>query len=565
MTTLLPSNHFTHSMWIDGGSVPAKSGETFSRQSPAHGVKVGEYPLAGAADADAAVAAARCAFDNGSWPHLPGADRAKVLLRAAELIRANKDELALIETLESGKPIKQARDEMEWSAALWDYAAALCRHLHGDSYNALGTQVLGLTIREPIGVVGMITPWNFPLLVISQTAPSRLVDSGICCVKLSESASGIALGLGPLLEEAGLPAGVVNIISGYGEPAGARLSEHPDINMISFTGSTEVGKAVVGSSRSNLKKVELELGGKNPHIVFADADLEAALDAVVFGVYFNKGECCNSGRQLLVQRSIADDFINRVMETAKKIPVGDPLDEETKIGAIIDGNQFDKILGYIESGVRDGARLRLGGKPLARENGRFIEATIFDNVRPEMSIAKEEIFGPVLSILTFETKEQAIRIANDTIYGLSAGVWTRDIETAFTVSRGIRAGTIWINTFMDGYPELCFGGFNQSGLGRELGRILDRRIHRAENHPSSSRPKDRLVGQVNAVNAVSAVNDMSTMDIMVGRGSRTSPGLREGTAFCTSLTCATPLRSPSRAQHVASTHNSRGTFQTTAL
>jgi betaine-aldehyde dehydrogenase len=471
MTTLLPNTHFTHPMWIDGRSVAAKSGDTFSRESPAHGVKVGEYPLAGADDVDAAVSAARRAFNNGSWPHLPGADRANVLLRVAGLIRANKDELALIETLESGKPIKQARDEMEWSAALWDYAAALCRQLHGDSYNALGSQVLGLTIREPIGVVGMITPWNFPLLIISQKLPFALAAGCTCVVKPSELTPGTTLRLGSLLDEAGLPAGVVNIISGYGEPAGARLSEHPDIDMISFTGSTEIGKAVVGSSRSNLKKVELELGGKNPHMVFADADLEAALDAVVFGVYFNMGECCNSGSRLLVQRSIAKDFTNRVLDVANKVPVGDPLDETTKIGAIIDRNQFEKILGYIESGVRDGARLRLGGKPLTHESGRFVEATIFDEVRPEMPIAKEEIFGPVLSILTFDTKEEAIRIANDTIYGLSAGVWTRDIDTAFTVSRGIRAGTIWINTFMDGYPELCFGGFNQSGLGRELGRF----------------------------------------------------------------------------------------------
>jgi betaine-aldehyde dehydrogenase len=471
MTTLLPNSHFTYSMWIDGQPVPAKSGETFSRESPAHGVKVGEYPLAGADDVDAAVAAARRAFDNGSWPHQSGADRAKVLLRTAELIRSNQDELGLIETLESGKPIKQARDEMEWSAALWDYAAALCRNLHGDSYNALGTQVLGFTIREPIGVVAMITPWNFPLLIISQKLPFALAAGCTCVIKPSELTPGTTLRLGALLEAAGLPAGVLNIISGYGEPAGARLSDHPDINMISFTGSTEIGKAVVGSSRNNLKKVELELGGKNPHIVFADADLEAALDAVVFGVYFNMGECCNSGSRLLVQSSIADDFINRVIETAKTVRVGDPLDEETKIGAIIDGNQFDKIIGYIASGVADGARLRLGGKPLSRENGRFVEATVFDEVRPEMPIAKEEIFGPVLSILTFETKEEAIRIANDTIYGLSAGVWTRDIDTAFSVSRAIRAGTIWINTFMDGYPELCFGGFNQSGLGRELGRF----------------------------------------------------------------------------------------------
>jgi betaine-aldehyde dehydrogenase len=471
MTTLLPNTHFTYAMWIDGQAVPAKSGQTFSRESPAHGVKVGEYPLAGSDDVDAAVGAARRAFDIGSWPHTPGAERAKALLRAAELIRANKDEFALIETLESGKPIKQARDEMEWSAALWDYAAALCRHLHGDSYNTLGTQVLGLTIREPIGLVGMITPWNFPLLIISQKLPFALAAGCTCVVKPSELTPGTTLRLGELLAEAGLPAGVVNIISGYGEPAGARLSEHPDINMISFTGSTEVGKAVVGSSKSNLKKVELELGGKNPHIVFADADLEAALDAVVFGVCFNMGECCNSGSRLLVQGSIAENFINQVIATAKKIPVGDPLDEQTKIGAIIDGKQFEKILSYIESGSHDGARLRLGGKALNHENGRFVEATIFDGVQPEMAIAKEEIFGPVLSILTFDTAEEAIRIANNTIYGLSAGVWTRDIDTAFTVSRGIRAGTIWINTFMDGYPELCFGGFNQSGLGRELGRF----------------------------------------------------------------------------------------------
>src|SRR6201997_3749790 len=258
MTTLLPNTHFTYAMWIDGQAVPAKSGQTFSRESPAHSVKIGEYPLAGTDDVDMAVAAARRAFDTGSWPHSSGADRAKVLLRAAELIRASKDELALIETLESGKPIKQARDEMEWSAALWDYAAALCRHLHGDSYNTLGPQVLGLTIREPIGVVGMITPWNFPLLIISQKLPFALAAGCTCVVKPSELTPGTTLRLGPLLAEAGVPDGVVNILSGYGDPVGMRLSAHPDVDMLSFTGSTEVGKSVVAASRSNLKKVGLE-------------------------------------------------------------------------------------------------------------------------------------------------------------------------------------------------------------------------------------------------------------------------------------------------------------------
>src|ERR1700741_699713 len=466
-----PAKPFQYQLWINGKEEPAKSAKTFDRRSPAHDVLVGVYPLAGNEETDVAVAVARRAFDEGPWPKRSGAERASCLSKLASLIREHADELALIETLESGKPIAQARNEMEWAAGIWDYAAASCRNLAGDTYNSLGEQMLGLVVREPIGVVGMITPWNFPLLIISQKLPFALAAGCTCVVKPSELTPGTTLRLGELLAEAGLPAGVVNIISGYGEPAGARLSEHPDINMISFTGSTEVGKAVVGCSKGNLKKVELELGGKNPHIVFADADLEAALDAVVFGVCFNMGECCNSGSRLLVQRSIAQDFINRVIETAKTIPVGDPLDEQTKIGAIIDRNQFEKILGYIESGSRDGAQLRLGGKALNRENGRFIEATIFDEVQPEMPIAKEEIFGPVLSILTFDTTEEAIRIANNTIYGLSAGVWSRDIDTAFSVSRGIRAGTIWINTFMDGYPELCFGGFNQSGLGRELGRF----------------------------------------------------------------------------------------------
>jgi betaine-aldehyde dehydrogenase len=458
-------------MWIDGKSLPAKSVKTFVRESPAHGTTVGEYPLADREDVDSAVAAARRAFETGPWPHFSGADRSRVLLLTAEVIRARKEDLALTETLESGKPIKQARDEMEWSAALWDYAAALCRNIHGDSYNSLGSQVLALTVREPIGVVAMITPWNFPLLIMSQKLPFALAAGCTAVIKPSELTPGTTLKLGEILAEAGLPDGVVNIVTGYGEPTGVALTEHTEIDMISFTGSTEVGKAVVGASQRNLKKVELELGGKNPHLVFADADLEAALDAVVFGVYFNMGECCNSGSRLLVQKNIADEFVGRVIETAKQVRVGDPLDEHTKIGAIIDENQFEKILGYIESGNRDGARLRLGGRQLPQVTGRFIEPTVFDAVQPKMAIAREEIFGPVLSILTFDTKEEAIRIANSTIYGLSAGVWTRDIDTAFAVSRAIRAGTIWINAFMDGYPELCFGGFKESGLGRELGRF----------------------------------------------------------------------------------------------
>jgi betaine-aldehyde dehydrogenase len=468
---MIPKTPFHYELWINGQEVPAESGKRFERRSPAHGIVIGNYAEAGIADVDTAVSVAREAFDRGPWPHSPGADRMKCLLKAAELIRQQKEALALIETLESGKPISQARDEMDWAAGLWDYAATLCRHIHGDTYNALGPSMLGLVIREPIGVVGMITPWNFPLLIISQKLPFALAAGCTCVIKPSELTSGTTLRLGKILAEAGIPDGVVNIVSGYGDPVGSRLSEHPQVDMMSFTGSTNVGKAVVGAGRHNLKKVELELGGKNPQIIFADADLEAALDAAVFGICFNMGECCNSGSRILIQRPMAEEFVRRAVELAREVPVGDPLDEKTKVGAIVSEPQFKKIMGYIEQGRDAGARLQLGGEPLQILDGRFIATTVFDQVRPEMAIAKEEIFGPVLSVLTFDTAEEAIEIANSTNYGLSSGVWTRDFDTALSVSRRIRAGTIWVNTFMDGYAELPFGGYKESGQGRELGRF----------------------------------------------------------------------------------------------
>ena len=468
---MLPRTPFQYNLWINGKELPAQSGKRFQRRSPAHGTLIGEYAEADVADVDTAVKAARSAFDRGPWRNCSGADRMKSLLKASELIRQQKEELALIETLESGKPISQARDEIDWAAGLWDYAAALCRHIHGDSYNSLGPSMLGLVIREPVGVVGMITPWNFPLLIISQKLPFALAAGCTCVVKPSELTSGTTLRLGRILAEAGIPDGVVNIISGYGDPVGSRLSLHPDVDMMSFTGSTNVGKAVVNAARNNLKKVELELGGKNPQIIFADADLDAALDAAVFGICFNMGECCNSGSRLLIQRPIAEEFVQNVVRLARSVTVGDPLDEKTKVGAIVNEQQFNKIMGYIDQGRRAGARLQLGGEPLNILNGRFIETTVFDEVRPDMAIAREEIFGPVLSILTFDTREEAIEIANSTNYGLSCGIWTRDLDNALSVSRGVRAGTIWVNTFMDGYSELPFGGYKESGQGRELGRF----------------------------------------------------------------------------------------------
>jgi betaine-aldehyde dehydrogenase len=317
----------------------------------------------------------------------------------------------------------------------------------------------------------MVTPWNFPLLIVSQKLPFALAAGCTCVVKPSELTSGTTLRLGKILADAGLPDGAVNIVSGFGDPVGARLSSHPDVDMMSFTGSTNVGKGVINAARENVKKVELELGGKNPQIIFADADLPAAADAAVFGICFNQGECCNSGSRLIVQRPVVEEFVSKLIELVKQVPIGDPLDEKTKIGAIASEAQYAKILGYIEEGQKAGAKLRLGGKSLPILNGQFIEPTIFDGVSPDMAIAREEIFGPVLSVLAFDTAEEAIELANDTNYGLSASVWTRDLDTALSASRRIRAGTVWVNTFLEGYPELPFGGFKESGQGREVGRF----------------------------------------------------------------------------------------------
>ena len=458
--------------WIGGAWVDSADGATSVRYSPAHGVPVSVAAKGGRFEAEAAIAAARAAFDTGAWSRTSGKDRATLLLRVADLIDRDRAAIALQEVLESGKPITQAMAEIEGAADIWRYAAALARTLHGDSHNSLGPDMLGLVLKEPIGVVSLITPWNFPFLIISQKLPFALAAGCTAVVKPSELTPGTTVMLGKLLAEAGLPDGVVNIVLGYGEPVGAVLSSDPRVDMVSFTGSTAVGKRISAAASATLKKVSLELGGKNPQVIFPDADLDQAADAIAFGVYFNAGECCNAGSRIIVHESVAAALVEKITVLSRRVPFGDPLDPRTQVGAIISPEHLAKIDAYVRGAMAAGARLALGGAALdvGGLGAQFYQPTIVTDVRPEMEIAREEVFGPVLSVLTFRTADEAIQLANDAAYGLSAGVWSSDVSTCLDFMRRVRAGTVWTNTWMDGFAELPFGGFKQSGQGRELGR-----------------------------------------------------------------------------------------------
>lgn len=458
--------------WIGGAWVDSADGATSERFSPAHGVPVSSAAKGGRLEAEAAIAAARAAFDTGAWSRTSGKDRATLLLRVADLIDRDRAAIALQEVLESGKPITQAMAEIEGAADIWRYAAALARTLHGDSHNSLGPDMLGLVLKEPIGVVSLITPWNFPFLIISQKLPFALAAGCTAVVKPSELTPGTTVMLGKLLAEAGLPVGVVNIVLGYGEPVGAVLSSDPRVDMVSFTGSTAVGKRISAAASATLKKVSLELGGKNPQVIFPDADLDQAADAIAFGVYFNAGECCNAGSRIIAHESVAAALVEKITALSRRVPFGDPLDPRTQVGAIISPEHLAKIDAYVRGAVAAGARLALGGAALdvGGLGAQFYQPTIVTDVRPEMEIAREEVFGPVLSVLTFRTADEAIQLANDAAYGLSAGVWSSDVSTCLDFMRRVRAGTVWTNTWMDGFAELPFGGFKQSGQGRELGR-----------------------------------------------------------------------------------------------
>ena len=456
--------------YLDGKSVPAGDRAVFVRNSPGHGVPVTTMVKCTTADLDAAVASARAAFADRRWSGLNGADRAAVLLKTAEILRRRAEEIAYWETLENGKPISQSRAEVQGCIGMFEYASGLARSLHGDSFNNLGDGMFGIVTREPVGVCGVITPWNFPFLILCERVPYILASGNTMVVKPSEVTSATSLILAEIMTEAGLPDGVFNVVTGSGRTVGQALIEHMDVDMLSFTGSTSVGRAVVeAAGKSNFKKLGLELGGKNPQIVFADADLEDAADGVAFGIAFNTGQCCVSGSRLIVERSVADRFSQMVADKLARAVVGDPLDEATHVGAITTDAQNATILSYIAKGREEGAALVCGGEVVQIGQGQYIAPTVFSNVTRDMAIAREEIFGPVLTVMPFDTLDEAIALANDTEYGLAASVWTKNIDKALTVTRRVQAGRFWVNTTLAGGPELPIGGMKASGWGREAG------------------------------------------------------------------------------------------------
>lgn len=458
-------------MLVDGKSVDAASGKTIERVSPGHAdITVGVWPEASADDVRTAIAAARRAFDTGPWPRMSGAERSRLMFRTAEFILANVEEIALIESLEVGKPIAQARGEIAFCADLWSYAAGQARALEGQTHNNIGDNRLGLVLREPVGVVGIVTPWNFPFIIASERVPWAIGGGCTVVLKPSEFTSGTSIRMAELAREAGIPDGVFNVVTGYGDPAGQVLAEDPGTDMIAFTGSVRVGVKLGEIAARSVKRVGLELGGKGPQIVFADADLEAAADGVAYGVYHNAGQCCISGSRLLVHEDIRDALLDRLLDISRKVTFGDPLNEKTRIGAMISEAHVAKVHSYVEAGKAAGAELLLGGERVGVGEGLYYPPTVFSGVRADMSIAREEIFGPVLSTMTFRTADEAVALANASEFGLSASVWSTSLETALQSIRRIRAGRCWINSVIDGAPELPIGGYKKSGLGRELGR-----------------------------------------------------------------------------------------------
>ncbi len=451
--------------WVD-----SVSGKTFETINPATGDVLASVAEADVADVELAVKAARNAFNSKTaWRRMPGSERAKLLNRLADLIEANVEELAMLESLDNGKPRHVARTaDLPLVIACYRYYAGWADKLQGKTIPISGDYFC-YTRHEPVGVVGQIIPWNFPLLMQAWKLAPALACGNTVVMKTAEQTPLSALRVGELIVEAGFPEGVVNILSGYGPTAGAAIAGHMDVDKIAFTGSTEVGHLIMkAAAESNLKRVTLELGGKSPNIVFADADMRQAVEGSHFALFFNQGQCCCAGSRVYVEEKVYDEFVERSAERARRRTVGDPLDRNTEQGPQVDNDQFEKVMGYVEAGKNDGATLLCGGDRVG-DRGYFVAPTVFADVKDEMKIAQEEIFGPVMSILKFKDTEELVERANKTIYGLAAAVWTRDIGKAHYIANNVRAGTVWVNCYDVFDAAAPFGGFKQSGIGRELG------------------------------------------------------------------------------------------------
>ena len=452
---------------IDGQWTPARSGKTFETINPATEEVIAQVAEADAADVEKAVLAARKAFDEGPWPRMNARERGRIMMRLADLIEAEIDELAALESLDNGKPVSDALlGDIPLAIEALRYYAGWADKIQGQTIPISGNYFC-YTRKEPVGVAGQIIPWNFPILMVAWKWGPALAAGCTIVMKPAEQTPLTCLRLAELAQEAGFPDGVINVVTGYGE-TGAAMVRHPGIDKIAFTGHYETAQKIMVDAAKTLKRLTFELGGKSPNIVFADADLDAAVAGAEFGLFFNQGQCCCAGSRLFVEQSIHDEFVSKVVDRAKSRQLGDSLDPNTTQGPQVDADQFNKILSYIDKGKAEGAKCLTGGSRFGNK-GFFIEPTIFTEVNDEMSIARDEIFGPVMSILPFKNTDDIIARANNTYYGLAAAVWTRDVQKAHRVAASVRAGTIWVNCYDVFDAAAPFGGFKMSGSGRELG------------------------------------------------------------------------------------------------